>query len=177
MTNKKGIVIGRAIATFVTLIVVFLIMGTFVTLSFGISTLKKPLLPQSNLFMQAITVSIDGKTETVSVLQAYIFYENGKTEESDFIEQLKKILTPSSPCLVLAKSENENPVGETGVDAIDDVYIRKEKDGNFFIGNEGNTPQISLEYKKASALAKTSFINSKDKKIYVEYYWGRCIDE
>ena len=86
-----------------------------------------------------------------------------------------KLLNKENNCLTIAKSTSENPAGQTGRPAYDDIFLKLESEGNFIKGNVGNTPLILMQYKKKDLFSKIFFKNKNDEIIFVEYYYGGCI--
>jgi hypothetical protein len=104
--NKKAVVIGKTITSFVTITMVILIMGTFVFLASGISTLRKPEMTQASqtaqansLLLKKITLPEENKKATI--LEAII---EGTLSESRY-QQLNQQITSS-----YFKTENERQI-------------------------------------------------------------------
>ncbi|MFH1803242.1 MAG: hypothetical protein ABH864_07405 [archaeon] len=182
--NRKGIVIGKAITSIVVTIAVVFIMGTFVIIAAGVAQLKSPEIEKARLISQdrndillrLIGINSNEETKELLIYDAVVLFENDLLEKEDLVNALKKIVTSEEPCLLIAKSLNENPAGMTGGEARDDIFIKRLTDGGYLEGHTGSTPSSGLDYKNANLLSKTQFKNNKGETVYVEYYLGDCIE-
>ena len=169
MLNKNG-QIDKLITAFPVLLLVFLLMGIFIFLSFSIKVIKKPAFPEIILEDQFIEknnilleeVEIDNKKYSVIEGLYSIGYINGPQQQNEkernfyskLIPQLVKLASES--CLILLTSKNY-------------IFVHK---GIFDLGNKD---RVISNYKVSGKLRHLNLIiDGKDS--FIEYYYGGCIN-
>lgn len=169
MLNKKG-QIDKIITAFPVLLLVFLLMGIFIFLSFSVKVIKKPAFPEIILEDQFIEknnillkeVEIDNKKYSVIEGLYSIGYIDGPQQQNEkernfyskFTPQLVKLASES--CLILLTSKNY-------------IFVHK---GIFDLGNKD---RVISDYKASGKLRHLNLIiNEKDS--FIDYYYGGCIN-
>ena len=178
MNSKKGLV-GIAL-TFPVFIFLILIMALFLSLVFFTSTFKKPQVQKAievsetkNLLTKNLSVLIENQKEEILLLDALALFEQNKIEKQNLIEALKTLLNEKENCVAIAKSETENSAGRAGHEENDDVFIKLNNENDYIVSSIGTTFHYFSDLKKENSLTKTS-LQTEDKKIYIEYYYGSC---
>jgi hypothetical protein len=172
LVGRRGQV-PETISSFAVLVITFFIMGLFVTGSFAIAGVKdvsfdaNVLSKSYSFLLEEIVINGD----EYSVFDAYVFYENDVFDRFQFEDEILKLVEKGN-CLVLAKGESEEPYGKTGGFASDDFFIDYSEELNSL--NRGARP-LKSEY--GPFLVKLEFLNKDGKRIYVEAYYGGCLNE
>ncbi len=183
--NKKA-QLGKVISSFPVMLLIFLIIAVYLILSVFAIEIKSPSLP-------AITATIPGdiesietqsillneitiKGEKITILDALIKFEEKEIERDDLYDELKKFVDKNNNILLLAIGENKNPGNNLGGEALQNYVIKFNEDKI----NSGSFSSTFANYRENGLLNQLSFnINTKDglKKIYIESYYGRQINE
>jgi hypothetical protein len=183
MKNKKA-QLGKIIATPFVLIAVFVIMGIFVIAAGAMTILDGPETPtpstitvsEDNLLLKKIPVTIENEKKEMLILDSYSLYQEDIISKEELKTGLSSLLTAEKRCLVLAKSDHPEPVGKTGGAALDDFFMRLEDNGDIYSGHTGSIPSSSVKYKNENLLSKIIINNKENKKIFIEYYYGKCLE-
>ena len=182
--NKKG-QIAKTITTFAVMFWIFFILGIYLFLSGAAYAAKRPAVPASiegvnldNILLREIEIrGIQGK---IMIFDALVEYWNDKVDINVLGESLDNLMMAdkkNSYCLAIAQGNSKDPAGLTGGNAIDD-FFKEYKDGKIISGHTGSKPESLAKYEKAGILSQISFINKKDeKRIYIQYYYGLCLED
>ena len=182
--NKKG-QIAKTITTFAVMFWIFFILGIYLFLSGAAYAAKRPAVPASiegvnldNILLREIEIrGIQGK---IMIFDALVEYWNDKVDINVLGESLDNLMMAdkkNSYCLAIAQGNSKDPAGLTGGNAIDD-FFKEYKDGKIISGHTGSKPESLAKYEKAGILSQISFINKKDeKRIYIQYYYGPCLED
>ena len=109
--NKKGFVIGNAILSIVTIIVIVFIMGTFVFISSAIAALKKPEVPKTtassldknDLLFQFIEVKLkNDQTQTLMIYDAIRLHESDQIEKQELKNALDQLQQKTGNCYFIS---------------------------------------------------------------------------
>ncbi|MFH1290516.1 MAG: hypothetical protein ABIH92_03850 [Nanoarchaeota archaeon] len=187
MKNKKGVVIGKAITSVITIIVVFVIMGAFTILAAGISVLKKPPIQDpvstvgsagGSLLFKEVEVQLGDQIEKMFVYDLITLWLKGEVENDKFYAYLSPSLNEENNCLVVQQVQpewNEKPTGILGFrvweykngEIKEDTYSTRLDLSDL---DEFNPDLYNHLFNNADS--RTFTINNEE--IEILYYLGRC---
>ena len=179
MKGKRGLMIGRIISTFPVLLLIFLILGVYLTLTVYSYVSIRPSVPdvvssaEVNEDLMLKKINLNG--EEMLVFDAVVLYWKEKITVYELGDLLKKMVEDDAItdyCLALAQGNSRSPAGLLGADAVNDFYY-KYLGGD--IANTGNKPEILLKY-EGKGFFKEMNLMIDGKNVYIQYYYGRCLE-
>ncbi len=182
--NKRG-QLGKIFSANVVLIILVFLMAIYLVLVGFVVGIKKPDIPSfinvelGDVLFREINFSVDNKNEKMLIFDALIGYWNGKIDINLIENALKDFVKNDAiegHCLAIAQGDEMKPAGLTGGSALDDFFI-EFKNGEIYSGHTGSKPYQLNVYEEKGEFGEISFSILDKKRIYVQYYYGRCLDE
>ncbi len=180
--NRRGQE-SKFLTGFPTLLLVVVLIGIFIGFSFTLAAAKGTQgaiaergREYGNSFYQPINQPITIGTQEILVLDALLLVDSGDIKRQAFENGLYALLAPepAGSCLVLALDRAPKPGVKSGQEARNDFYIVKETNAiraeNFWI-----YLSLSEPYRRAGVLSETSVVLHDGTRMYIEYYFGRCV--
>lgn len=199
LKHKKG---DLMLETFPVMILVIVIMGLFVFLSYSIAKISPP--PklatisgsvQEDLLLKNVNMDLGKESKNMLVLDAFILSKNyiadgkkvtGYSFESNFKEALRAIVNKDNSCLLFLWSDVGDPVEHLALKfgksvEYEAISLKWVNDGNIEEGPNQYSPTHITDYKKQGLVRSTSFIvkgskEEQNKPVYVSYYYGGCLN-
>lgn len=174
MIGKKGAILGKIITNIPVLIFLFFLIAIYLAFTGGVFAIKGPnevndINSLDNLLLREI--NIEGNR--INVFQGIVAFWEEKIDIYKLSDALKAVIEDGK-CLAIAQGENEMPAGEPGGNAYNDIFIRNVR-GEISLGSVGSRPLSLGLYERKGILNEISFF--KGKIIYIQYYYGECLDE
>lgn len=184
--NRRG-VLAKILSTLPVFLLIIFFTGIFLALVGYVVAIEKPKIPEfiegieiENVLAKEITVKINENAKKILIFDALIKYWNGDLDILEIKQALEKMIENEGKegyCLAMAQGEQQGPAGQTGGAAHDDFLI-KFRNGEISSGNIGYNPLGLARYEKNGLLREISFKKLNDKKIiYVQYHYGKCLEE
>lgn len=160
--NKKGVVIGKTIATIVTLIVVTFIMAVFVIVSIGVSALKKPEIEkgkifsqgQNDLLVQNVLVEMNNDQQQMLAYDATVLYLKNQISREALVNSLKLLLNENKNCLFFLDEDQGFP--------------------SIYRFQEGSAKEKNSNLELFSSVSKSYDFDIDGKSTRIYYYYGHC---
>ena len=182
--GKRGD-IAQTITTIPVMVLVAILMILFVGLSVLLGAVKGPeeatvfSLDSSFLFRE-----LELKGEKMSVIDATVKYWRGEAEIYEYTPVIQNLVDKEGYCLAMALGNDKSPAGGHGGVAAGNMFV-SFKDGARWSANQGKGGRVE-KYERAGLLTQIHLLDKnyeaksrniyKD-EIYVQYYYGRCLDE
>jgi len=174
---------SKFLTGFPTLLFVVVLISIFIGFSFTLAATKGALSAiaergreYGNSFYQPINQPITIGTQETLVLDALLRVNSGDLKRQNFENGLHALLVPEpvGSCLVLALDRAPKSEVKSGQEARNDFYIIKETNAtraeNFWV-----YLSLSEPYRRAGVLSETSVVLHDGTRMYIEYYFGRCV--
>lgn len=170
MANKRGQA-PEGMTYFVVFIIIIVMMGVFIALSFGVAGGKKPALPSVSAvktpedFLLLKEIEVEDKNEKIrkmTVFYALAEMEKGKIDPAKFVNGLDVIVNEQNSCLIFDTYRNVQGYSHY-------YHTAKFNDGKI----ESISPGEVLRYK--DKLMKIDSIFVGERKLDISSYYGDCI--
>jgi len=177
MKNKKGIVIGKSIATITSLISILILMIAFMVAASIISAFKSPtseeasvnVFPQNNLLLQTISLTLDDETRDVLVFDAISLKLQGELLEDEINTKLKSLLNEQNDCYLLIDTLFAEGVPGAATTDWGFQYLKEGSlKGTFYSINDYK------KYEAKNLLHITTFKTPNIERSY-KHYFGPCL--
>ena len=172
--------LDKIIASIPVFILIFIIMGIFVALAFGLRGFKTSPVAvgiSEELLLKEISLALNGEEKKMLVFDAIVLFQQKKIGYDKLNEILSSFLNKENECLGLAIGERTDPAGLTGGEALDDFFfkLKNNKIDSYHLG--ARVPAFE-PYRDVGILRQISFVpigEEPEKRIFVEYYYGGCV--
>lgn len=179
INGKKG-QIDKIIETFPVMLLIFLLMGIFIFLSFGAKGIKQPSYPEitvnvpgwDNLLLKEIDISFNKEMKKMFVFDAIILVEREEISRDDLEKAILDLTKKEEKCAILIKGHSDKKLITGNRYFYTDYDWRFDKGKGFYYDEK--------TYREKGLLNFLSLITEnkgKDKRedIRLISYYGECL--